>query len=151
MTPTYYHRQYHRPPWGGDSFVATVVGKLIIANVAAFVLQLLFRPHFDHIFALQPQAVVQNFYIWQLASYMFLHGGVVHLLFNMIVLFFFGSTLEMAWGSKRLLQYYLTCGVGAGLLEDYRELVLWNRVGLLEVDLDPSVRGLDVAAGALVL
>jgi len=116
MTPTYYNRQYQRPPWGGQSFVGTVVGKLIIANVAVFVLQLFFRPYFDQVFALQPQAVVQNFYVWKLVSYMFLHGGEWHLLFNMVVLFFFGTALEMAWGSKRFLQYYLTCGVGAGLL-----------------------------------
>jgi membrane associated rhomboid family serine protease len=115
MTPTNYNRQYQRPPWG-QSFAGTVVGKLIIANVAAFVLQLLFRPHFDQVFALEPRAVVQNFYVWQVVSYMFLHGGVWHLLFNMVVLFFFGSALEMTWGSKRFLQYYLTCGVGAGLL-----------------------------------
>jgi membrane associated rhomboid family serine protease len=114
MSPTYYYRQYQRPPWG-QSFAGTVVGKLIIINVVAFVLQLLFAPHFDLLFALQPRAVVQNFYVWQLLTYMFLHGGVWHLLFNMIVLFFFGSALEMVWGAKRFLQYYLVCGVGAGL------------------------------------
>ena len=115
MSPTHYYRQYQRPPWG-QSFVGTVVGKLIIANVAAFVLQLLFRPYFDQLFALQPRAVVQNLYVWKLVSYMFLHGGVWHLLFNMVVLFFFGSVLEMVWGARRFLQYYLVCGVGAGLL-----------------------------------
>lgn len=115
MSPTYYHRQFQRPSWG-QSFVSTVVGKLIVANVGAFVLQLLFRPYFDEIFALQPRAVVQNLYVWKLVSYMFLHGGVFHLLFNMVVLFFFGSALEMAWGSRRFLQYFFACGVGAALL-----------------------------------
>jgi membrane associated rhomboid family serine protease len=115
MSPTHYYRQYQRPPWG-PSFTGTVVGKLIIANVVAFVLQLLFRPYFDQVFALQPRAVVQNFYVWKLVSYMFLHGGPWHLLFNMIVLFFFGSALEMVWGSRKFLQYYLVCGVGAAVL-----------------------------------
>jgi membrane associated rhomboid family serine protease len=115
MSPTHYYRQYQRPPWG-QSFAGTVVGKLIIANVAVFILQQLFQPYFNDIFQLQPRAVVQNFYVWQLVSYLFLHDGIMHILFNMIVLFFFGSALEMAWGPRRFLQYYLVCGVGAGLL-----------------------------------
>ena len=115
MTPTHYYSQFQRPRWG-RSFAGTVVGKLIIANVAVFILQQLFRPYFDQLFALQPRAVVENFYIWKIVSYMFLHGGVFHLLFNMVVLFFLGTTLEMTWGANRFLKYYLACGVGAGLL-----------------------------------
>ncbi len=115
MTPTHFYRQYQRPPWG-RSFAGTVVGKLIIANVAVFILQQLFRPYFDQFFALQPRAVVENFYIWKIVSYMFLHGGVFHLLFNMVVLFFLGTTLEATWGANRFLKYYLACGAGAGLL-----------------------------------
>jgi len=115
MTPTHFYRQYQRPGWG-RSFAGTVVGKLIIANVAVFILQQLFRPYFDQLFALQPRAVVENFYIWKIVSYMFLHGSVFHLLFNMVVLFFLGTTLEMTWGANRFLKYYLACGAGAGLL-----------------------------------
>lgn len=115
MSPTHYYRQYRRPPWG-QSFNNTIVGKLIIANVVAFILQLLFHPHVNTIFALQPRAVVHDLYVWKLVTYMFLHGSVWHLLFNMIVLFFFGSALEMVWGARRFLQYYFACGVGAGLL-----------------------------------
>lgn len=115
MTPTHYNHPYQRPQWG-RSFAGTMVGKLIIANVAVFILQQLFRPYFDQLFALQPRAVVENFYIWKIATYMFLHGGVLHLLFNMVVLFFLGTTLEVTWGANRFLKYYLACGVGAGIL-----------------------------------
>jgi membrane associated rhomboid family serine protease len=115
MSPTHFQSQYQRPQWG-RSFVSTAVGKLIIANVAVFILQQLFRPYFDQLFALQPRAVVENFYIWKIASYMFLHGNVIHILFNMIVLFFLGTNLEMTWGANRFLKYYIACGVGAGLL-----------------------------------
>jgi len=114
MTPIYYNRQQQRHPWG-RSFTKSVVGKLVIANVAVFFLQQLFHPYLTAVFALAPRAVVENFYIWQLGTYMFLHGGFMHLLFNMIILFIFGSTLEMAWGSRRFLQYYLACGLGAAL------------------------------------
>lgn len=114
MSPTYYYRQQQRPPWG-QSFASSVVGKLVIANVVAFFLQQLFHPYFTVIFALIPRAVVEHLYIWQLGTYMFLHGGFMHLLFNMIVLFIFGNTLEMVWGPKRFLQYYVACGLGAAV------------------------------------
>jgi membrane associated rhomboid family serine protease len=126
MTPTHYYRPYQRPPWGA-SFTGSVVGKLIIANVAAFFLQQIFQPHFTLVFALVPRAVVENFYVWQLGTYMFLHGGFVHLLFNMFILFIFGSSLEMVWGPRRFLKYYLACGVGGGLLSvvfNYNSIVV---------------------------
>jgi len=114
MGPNQYYRQYQRPSWG-KSFTGSVAGKLVLANVAAFFLQQLFHPYFSAIFALVPRAVVQHFYIWQTVTYMFLHGGFMHLLFNMLILFIFGSTLEMVWGSRRFLKYYIACGVGGGL------------------------------------
>jgi membrane associated rhomboid family serine protease len=114
MTPTHYHRQNQRPPWG-QSFASSIVGRLILANVVAFVLQQLFSPVFTNVFALTPRVVVENFYLWQLGTYMFLHGGFMHLFFNMLMLFIFGSTLEMVWGGRHFLKYYLACGIGAGL------------------------------------
>jgi len=53
--------------------------------------------------------------VWQLVTYMFMHGGILHLLFNMLWLWMFGMELENVWGSKRFLIYYLVCGIGAGL------------------------------------
>jgi membrane associated rhomboid family serine protease len=125
MSPTYHYRQNRRPPWG-QSFASSVVGKLVIANVVAFFLQNVFG-QFTLVFALTPRAVVENFYLWQLGTYMFLHGGVFHLLFNMFILFIFGNTLEMAWGSKQFLKYYLACGIGGGMLSlvfNYNAIVL---------------------------
>lgn len=56
------------------------------------------------------------FEIWQLLSYMFLHAGFTHLLFNMMGLWFFGQVLERVWGGRRLLTFYLSCGVGAVII-----------------------------------
>ncbi|OYU85374.1 MAG: rhomboid family intramembrane serine protease [Flavobacterium sp. BFFFF2] len=53
---------------------------------------------------------------WQLVTYMFMHGGWMHLLFNMMALYSFGSTLEYSWGTKKFLFFYLSCGIGAALL-----------------------------------
>lgn len=52
---------------------------------------------------------------WQLVTYGFLHGGVGHLFFNMLALFMFGAEVEYRWGSRRFLQFYLACVVGAGI------------------------------------
>lgn len=57
------------------------------------------------------------FHTWQTVTYMFLHGGLGHLFFNMFALWMFGRTLEYELGSRRFLIYYMVCGVGAGLIQ----------------------------------
>ena len=57
-----------------------------------------------------------NFSPWQFVSHMFMHGGVTHLLFNMLALWMFGSYLENIWGGKRFLIFYFICGVGAAAI-----------------------------------
>ena len=58
-----------------------------------------------------------NFHIWQVITYMFMHGGFAHIAFNMFALFTFGSTLEYTMGSKRFLNFYLITGLGALALQ----------------------------------
>ncbi len=65
-------------------------------------------------FGLVPAQVVSG-YLWQPFTYMFLHGGLWHIVFNMLALWFFGPTLERDWGTRRFLQYYFLCGVGAAI------------------------------------
>lgn len=100
------------------------VKKLIIANVAIWVGGVLIlqgmilggTPLFDY-FALVPYKVITDFWVWQPVTYMFLHSnGVFHVLFNMLVLWWFGTELEQRWGPKFFLSYYFTCGIGAGLI-----------------------------------
>jgi membrane associated rhomboid family serine protease len=67
------------------------------------------------LFAITAGGVLHNFYIWQLFTYMFLHGGIWHLIFNMLTLWMFGTQLEQDWGTRRFLKYYFICGVGAGV------------------------------------
>lgn len=61
-------------------------------------------------------AAVSSLQVWRLATYMFLHAGVVHLLFNMLALWMFGSELERIWGTRYFLKYYFLTGIGAGVL-----------------------------------
>jgi membrane associated rhomboid family serine protease len=92
---------------------------LIIANVAIFLIyffgsMMTDRPLFLS-FNLMPWAVTHQFAVWQLVTYMFLHAGITHILFNMLALWMFGSAIESTWGTRRFLQYYFICGVGAGI------------------------------------
>ncbi len=58
-----------------------------------------------------------DFMAYQLITYMFLHGDLSHLFFNMFALWMFGRTLEYELGSRRFLTYYMVCGIGAGLIQ----------------------------------
>jgi len=69
------------------------------------------------LFGLVPSLVTHNFFIWQLATYSFLHNGLFHLLFNMLALWMFGMEMENAWGSKKFLIFYMVCGIGAGVMD----------------------------------
>jgi membrane associated rhomboid family serine protease len=92
---------------------------LLVSNVAVFVigffaqLARLDRPL--GLLALIPSEVVKNFFVWQLATYLFLHGGFGHIIWNMLALWMFGAELERVWGTRRFLQFYFFCGIGAGI------------------------------------
>lgn len=93
---------------------------LLISNTAIFLIQF-FAPHggslaelFSYC-ALVPAAVVKMFFVWQLVTYMFLHAGISHILWNMLALWMFGVEFERLWGTKRFLQFYFFCGIGAGI------------------------------------
>ena len=107
-----YYRQY-RP-----NVFPPVVKNLLIINVLVFIAQNVIKADtFDinHTFALHGVHSVY-FKPYQLITYMFMHGGIDHILFNMLALWMFGSQLENFWGPKRFLIYYLVTGLGAGLL-----------------------------------
>lgn len=96
--------------------ITPAVKLLIIINVTAFILEFVF-PGLIVYFGLYPPFVFKRFFIWQLVTYMFLHStsGLWHILFNMLMLWMFGSELEAVWGRKRFLTYYFFTGIGAGL------------------------------------
>jgi membrane associated rhomboid family serine protease len=87
---------------------------LIVANLAMFLL-LYLAPRLLRYLALIPSLVVQEHAWWQPVTYMFLHGGTWHLLFNMLALYMFGLPLEHRLGSTEYLLYYFVTGIGAGL------------------------------------
>jgi membrane associated rhomboid family serine protease len=103
---------------------------LLISNTAVFVLSYVaYQAGLGNIFgpfALVPRLVVYHFAIWELATYLFLHGGVWHLLFNMLTLWMFGVTLERDWGTRKFLKYYFLCGIGAGVCDVTVNALLGN-------------------------
>lgn len=77
---------------------------------------------------------------YQLFTYMFLHGGFTHLFFNMFALFMFGRTIEMTMGSQRFMVYYLSCGIGAALVQlGVFAICISNVQSLLPADVSQQV------------
>jgi len=103
---------------------------LLIINTVVFVLSYMLQQtsvgEIFNLFKLVPRAVVYHFAIWQLVTYLFLHGGVWHLLFNMLTLWMFGATLERDWGTRRFLKYYFLCGIAAGVCDVTVNAILGN-------------------------
>jgi membrane associated rhomboid family serine protease len=104
---------------GGFQSVPTVIKHLIIANVLMYIAELTFKEPFINALALHYYES-PDFGIWQLLTHMFLHAQppmFYHILFNMLALYMFGSTLENLWGPKRFFMFYMICGLGAGLMQ----------------------------------
>lgn len=100
----------------GGRDVTPAVKFLLIVNTAVFFLQLFLPNQFLDFFGLVPARVWDDFYLWQLFTYQFLHGGLLHLLFNMLALWMFGCDLERRWGSPFFLKYYFVSVIGGGVL-----------------------------------
>lgn len=118
-------RRIHRVhSYGGPSGISfgpgpmtPAVKMLLWANTGVFAASALIPPLgglLVEVFGLRPQAVVTGLRFWQPATYLFLHGGIGHILFNMLVLWMFGVQLERLWGSAWFLRYYFVTGIGAG-------------------------------------
>ncbi|MDX1404844.1 MAG: rhomboid family intramembrane serine protease [Woeseiaceae bacterium] len=105
---------------GSPDTIPTVIFFLLIANGLVFAAQQFpsMAEPLSRFFALWPwRSVFAEFYPWQLVSYGFLHGSAVHLLFNMFMLWMFGRELEVLMGTRRFFLYYMTCVVGAGVIQ----------------------------------
>jgi len=105
-------------------FFRTAVGWLIIVNVAAYMLEIILRlaqpAAFNACFgllSLWPADVFARGYVWQLLTYAFLHdpANILHILFNMLFLYWFGRETEIVWGTRRFLAFYLTAAAFAAL------------------------------------
>ena len=95
-----------------------VTKSIIIACVGIYFGELLLRGFgvdLSATFGLIPYAVWSQGAVWQLVTYIFLHGSPLHLLFNMLILWFFGAEIEMRLGTARFARFFFLCGIGAGV------------------------------------
>lgn len=105
--------------------IPLITRSLIIANVVCFMLQMVVENIFGadlitYYCGLWP-VLSPYFHFWQPVTYMFLHGGFMHLFFNMFSLWMFGRIIEMNMGRNRFLIFYLVCGLGAALCQ-----IIWQ-------------------------
>ncbi len=137
----------YRP--SGFRMLTPVVKNLLIINTLLFLATILFSDKFGFdltaILGLHYPGA-SDFRIWQFITYMFMHGGWEHILFNMFALWMFGNVLENVWGSKRFLIFYMITGIGAGLT-----YIVWIHFALSpqlalinHVISDPSIGNLSV-------
>ena len=106
---------YYRYRFSLGYDLTPVIKKLLTIMLAVFLLQMLVSSQINIYLGLVPILVWKKFFLWQLVTYLFLHGGISHLLFNLIALWMFGGELENYWGSPKFLRYFFFCGVGAGI------------------------------------
>lgn len=107
--------------------IPVITRNLLIINILAFMAMLVFRQmgiadlnslcglHFF---------MAQDFHVYQLVTYMFMHGGWEHIILNMFMLWMFGAVMERVWGPKRFIFYYIFCGIGAGLMQEVAQFFL---------------------------
>jgi len=111
----------YRMQLGG--FVTPAIRNIVIACTAVFLVQtllMLFSRGASAVmlreFGLVPHLFTHGLRLWQPATYLFLHGGLWHLLFNMLALWMFGCDIERSWGRRRFYNYFFLTGIGAGLM-----------------------------------
>jgi rhomboid family protein len=131
-----------------------MVKALVIATSAVFLLTYLpakllgwYAPYVW--LSLQPYEVVHQLYLWQLFTYLFLHGGFFHILFNMFALWMFGADLEMLWGGRKFLYFYFLCGVGAGVFDVVLTTLFGPHYPTATIGASGAIYGLLMAFGLL--
>ena len=151
-----YYRRNVMPPTQFGGMVPPVIKRLLIANGVLFVVYFLavhleIGPlvQFFRALSLIPSWLVLGA-IWQPVTYLFLHSpfGFSHILFNSLMLWMFGADLERQWGGKRFLQFYLFCGVGAGLVDAASRIVM-GELGTATIGNSGAVYGILLAFGLL--
>lgn len=115
---------------------------LMIVNGVIFLIQQitgLINPNMlEYFFGISHNGFVNNFMIWQPFTYMFLHGGWMHIFFNLLGLWMFAGDIEMVWGRKKFVRYYILSGIGAGFFIALMNYVAFIRYGSSTVTIGAS-------------
>ena len=100
----------------GPGPLTPAIKAIMIANGLVFVVTF-FQPILIQQFGVSPKRVFEDYAVWELVTYMFVHGGPGHLLFNMLTLYLMGVELERMWGPRFFAKFYFACGIGAGVTQ----------------------------------
>ncbi len=118
------------------------VKKLMIINGAIFLFQqiagVISPGTLEEVFGLSHIGFFDQFKIWQVFTYMFLHGGWMHILFNLLGLWMFAGELEQHWGTRSFIKYYLYCGTGAGFFIMLMNFFVFSKYNVSPVTLGAS-------------
>src|SRR5688572_23831139 len=95
----------------------TITKNIIIINVIMFITTIVFERMGINLIDILGLHYFESekFHIWQFITYMFMHGSVMHIFFNMFAVWMFGAAVENMWGPKRFLNYYILTGLGAAV------------------------------------
>jgi membrane associated rhomboid family serine protease len=121
------------------------VRNLLFANLLFFIAQISFLPQLTQIGSLYPLGS-PYFQPWQFVTDMFLHAGWGHILSNMFGLISFGPLLEQRWGGRRLLIFWMVCGLGAGVLYEGVRYYEIHKIEVAQADYHRTPSGGDFAA-----
>ena len=159
-SPFMVYSRYGPPSSGSYGFGGLVprgIKWLLIANTAIWLVYFL-ALHlgigsllgFFRAFSLVPSWLLRGA-LWQPFTYLFLHdpSGFWHLLFNMLMLWMFGSDLERDWGRRRFMNYYFVCGVGAGLCDVAARLLFGGNLSTATIGASGAIYGVLLAFGLL--
>jgi len=151
-----YRIRARRSGFSNSGLFSTGVKWLLISNITLFVIYYFSNvAGYDwvfHPFGLIPRDVVSHFAIWQFVTYLFLHDptGFGHILFNMLALWMFGRDLEILWGTRRFLNYYFLCGIGAGICVVVGNLIFNSgHLGTRTIGASGAIYGLLLAFGMI--
>lgn len=154
-----YDRDYQKETTGKGEYFGTgglfsnvppVTRYFLIINILVFVVMYLLglRDFFDKYFSVHPVSYVNILQVWRLVTYQFLHADILHIFFNMMMLYFLGPILESTWGSRTYLRFYLISGAVGGVV--YTLLVLGHVLGAGPmVGASGAIYGLMAAAAIL--
>jgi membrane associated rhomboid family serine protease len=124
---------YYRYRFSFGYGLTPAIKNLMIIMGIVFLLQEVVSRMMVVYLGLLPGFVWYELYLWQLFTYIFLHGDIPHILFNLLALWMFGGELENLWGSKRFLFYFFFCGIGAGMITVLCTIILTPQYQLVPV------------------
>jgi membrane associated rhomboid family serine protease len=116
---------------------------IMIINGIVFIIQqfadiMMPKNLMEYIFGISYLGIFSDLMIWQPLTYMFLHGGWMHIIFNLIGLWMFAGELEIVWGRKKFIRYYIFSGIGAGLFISFMNYIAYTYYGSTPVTIGAS-------------